>query len=176
MMASMSDIEMYCIEARQVYYLFCLVGWSLGEHQEWSKYSNFEVAVRVPMMVYVPWKTCHSDRANRTRFCSKVSKKISFKCYVCTEGKSLGPLINFVTSNKSSDRITLNSTAFSQYLRPSRTPSTNSDEPSYNQTTIMGYSLTTDDFRYTPWVGFNSSTGMCYLGMCMAKNSTSMEV
>ncbi|GIX89038.1 iduronate 2-sulfatase [Caerostris extrusa] len=29
-------------------------GWSLGEHQEWSKYSNFEVAVKVPLIVYIP--------------------------------------------------------------------------------------------------------------------------
>lgn len=32
-------------------------GWSLGEHQEWSKFSNFEVAVRVPLMMYVPGLT-----------------------------------------------------------------------------------------------------------------------
>lgn len=29
-------------------------GWSLGEHQEWSKYSLFEVAVRVPLIMYIP--------------------------------------------------------------------------------------------------------------------------
>ncbi|XP_015910034.1 iduronate 2-sulfatase [Parasteatoda tepidariorum] len=29
-------------------------GWSLGEHQEWSKYSNFEVSVRVPLIVHIP--------------------------------------------------------------------------------------------------------------------------
>ncbi|XP_076446036.1 iduronate 2-sulfatase-like [Babylonia areolata] len=32
-------------------------GWSLGEHQEWSKYSNYEVATRVPLMFYVPGLT-----------------------------------------------------------------------------------------------------------------------
>nr|XP_057918983.1 iduronate 2-sulfatase [Doryrhamphus excisus] len=29
-------------------------GWSLGEHGEWAKYSNFDVATRVPLLVYVP--------------------------------------------------------------------------------------------------------------------------
>ncbi|KAM3910602.1 iduronate 2-sulfatase [Leptodactylus fuscus] len=32
-------------------------GWSLGEHGEWAKYSNFDVATRVPMMFYVPGMT-----------------------------------------------------------------------------------------------------------------------
>ncbi|XP_052797237.1 iduronate 2-sulfatase-like isoform X2 [Mya arenaria] len=32
-------------------------GWSLGEHQEWSKYSNYEVATQVPLLVYVPGVT-----------------------------------------------------------------------------------------------------------------------
>ena len=27
-------------------------GWSLGEHGEWAKYSNFEVATQVPLLVY----------------------------------------------------------------------------------------------------------------------------
>ncbi|XP_077466380.1 iduronate 2-sulfatase-like [Stigmatopora argus] len=29
-------------------------GWSLGEHGEWAKYSNFDVATRVPLIFYVP--------------------------------------------------------------------------------------------------------------------------
>ncbi|XP_070807887.1 iduronate 2-sulfatase [Pituophis catenifer annectens] len=32
-------------------------GWSLGEHGEWAKYSNFDVATRVPLMFYVPGVT-----------------------------------------------------------------------------------------------------------------------
>ncbi|XP_028816707.1 iduronate 2-sulfatase isoform X2 [Denticeps clupeoides] len=29
-------------------------GWSLGEHGEWAKYSNFDVATQVPLLVHVP--------------------------------------------------------------------------------------------------------------------------
>ncbi|XP_077588827.1 iduronate 2-sulfatase [Stigmatopora nigra] len=29
-------------------------GWSLGEHGEWAKYSNFDVATRVPLIFHVP--------------------------------------------------------------------------------------------------------------------------
>ncbi|XP_066589789.1 iduronate 2-sulfatase isoform X2 [Prorops nasuta] len=32
-------------------------GWSMGEHAEWAKYSNFDVAVRVPLMISVPGLT-----------------------------------------------------------------------------------------------------------------------
>jgi iduronate 2-sulfatase len=39
-------------------------GWSLGEHQEWSKYSNFEVALQVPFLLSIPNVTdtqCRSE-------------------------------------------------------------------------------------------------------------------
>ncbi|KAK3606715.1 hypothetical protein CHS0354_005853 [Potamilus streckersoni] len=41
-------------------------GWSLGEHQEWSKYSNFEVSVNVPLMMYVPGMTASLASPGRT--------------------------------------------------------------------------------------------------------------
>ena len=31
-------------------------GWGLGEHNHWSKYTNWETDARVPLMVRVPWK------------------------------------------------------------------------------------------------------------------------
>nr|XP_054755100.1 iduronate 2-sulfatase-like isoform X2 [Lytechinus pictus] len=32
-------------------------GWQLGEHGEWCKFSNFELATRAPLMVYIPGLT-----------------------------------------------------------------------------------------------------------------------
>ncbi|KAK7096818.1 iduronate 2-sulfatase-like [Littorina saxatilis] len=32
-------------------------GWSLGEHEEWCKFSNFDIAVRIPMIIHVPGVT-----------------------------------------------------------------------------------------------------------------------
>ncbi|XP_015434051.1 PREDICTED: iduronate 2-sulfatase [Dufourea novaeangliae] len=32
-------------------------GWSLGEHAVWAKYSNFDVTLRVPLIIYIPGLT-----------------------------------------------------------------------------------------------------------------------
>ena len=36
-----------------------LSGWQLGENNEWTKHTNFDVATRIPMMLYVPEVTSH---------------------------------------------------------------------------------------------------------------------
>ncbi|KAG8199679.1 hypothetical protein JTE90_022129 [Oedothorax gibbosus] len=41
-------------------------GFSLGEHQAWSKYSNFEVALKVPLIVYIP--ELMDDKKNKNPF------------------------------------------------------------------------------------------------------------
>ncbi|XP_069895707.1 iduronate 2-sulfatase isoform X2 [Dipodomys merriami] len=43
-------------------------GWSLGEHGEWAKYSNFDVTTRVPLMFYVPGKTAPLPEAGQKLF------------------------------------------------------------------------------------------------------------
>ncbi|XP_077984853.1 iduronate 2-sulfatase-like [Glandiceps talaboti] len=39
-------------------------GWSLGEHQEWAKYSNYQVATRVPLLVHIPGVTDRNKPIN----------------------------------------------------------------------------------------------------------------
>ena len=36
---------------------WCDHGWQLGEHSEWSKHTNFEIAKHAPMMVHIPGLT-----------------------------------------------------------------------------------------------------------------------
>ncbi|XP_078067902.1 iduronate 2-sulfatase [Mustelus asterias] len=43
-------------------------GWALGEHGEWAKYSNFDVATRVPLMFYVPGMTEAFPRLGQRMF------------------------------------------------------------------------------------------------------------
>lgn len=50
--------------------------------------------------------------------------------------------------------------AFSQYPRPGTTPSRDpdSDQPHTSDTTVMGYSVRTNRFRYTAWLKFDNKT------------------
>lgn len=38
-----------------------VTGWALGEHATWSKYSNFDVAVHVPLIISIPAVTFNID-------------------------------------------------------------------------------------------------------------------
>ncbi|XP_022099061.1 iduronate 2-sulfatase-like [Acanthaster planci] len=43
-------------------------GWQLGEHEEWSKYSNFASATRVPLMFHVPGVTDVTGSLHHRKF------------------------------------------------------------------------------------------------------------
>ncbi|XP_078683798.1 iduronate 2-sulfatase-like [Branchiostoma floridae x Branchiostoma belcheri] len=207
-------------------------GWSLGEHQEWAKYSNFEVATRVPLIFYVPGVTHRPERGESTfpyidvlelysneisnydvapaRTNENVVQKNSCNregsppCYLqtlpsegyesnalvelvdmfptlaelanlttlplcptdsskvelCTEGSSFVPVILNVTKETGDHNtlITWKPAVFSQYPRPSKKPQTNSDLPHLKDIKYMGYSMRTEQYRYTEWVTFNSKT------------------
>lgn len=45
--------------------MFWISGWALGEHQEWSKFSNYEVAVQVPLILYIPGLTSVKSSGHR---------------------------------------------------------------------------------------------------------------
>lgn len=76
----------------------------------------------------------------------------SFKTDLCTEGSNIMHLLGH------HERIADHEAyAFSQYPRPSDTIQDDSDLPSLANITIMGYSARCSDFRFTLWVGFDSS-------------------
>uniref|UniRef100_A0A3Q0TBN7 Iduronate 2-sulfatase n=1 Tax=Amphilophus citrinellus TaxID=61819 RepID=A0A3Q0TBN7_AMPCI len=152
-------------------------GWSLGEHGEWAKYSNFDVTTRVPLILFVPRGTEVSNSA--FPFIDVLSQPdlvelvdvfptvaylaglkvpmycpdISFQVELCTEGENRAYTSLQEQMERSSEDI-----AFSQYPRPADTPQENSDLPNLEDIKIMGYSLRTWDYRYTLWLGFNPKT------------------
>uniref|UniRef100_A0A182PHZ0 Sulfatase N-terminal domain-containing protein n=1 Tax=Anopheles epiroticus TaxID=199890 RepID=A0A182PHZ0_9DIPT len=146
-------------------------GWALGEHGEWAKYSNYDVAVRIPLVLSAPTLQVKSDRQkieNVVELLDLYSTLVDLaglppvpgcnvqqphKATTCTEGKSLMPLLQ-ANSSRDADTEWI---AYSQYPRPGTYPTLfpNSDEPKLKHIKIMGYSMRTDRFRYTAWIKFD---------------------
>lgn len=248
-------------------------GWSLGEHQEWSKFSNFEVATRVPFIIrrrisqtdnphqsnsllreldnatsYSFKKMqissaeseiqntnskesskstleTHNEVISETKLKREILKSvqsnITFRSYdglielvdlfptlvdlaglpalstcpedsrdvlVCTEGTSLSAVLNVIWNDtvphvskdievrrhynqqkvlrkykfisQFQSGMQVKKAAFSQYPRPGPEPTIqpDSDQPPMRNTTIMGYSMRTNSYRYTIWLKFNNVT------------------
>ncbi|XP_031833047.1 iduronate 2-sulfatase [Nomia melanderi] len=162
-------------------------GWSLGERAVWAKYSNFDVTLRVPLIISIPSLKNNSllkkqltidsmvelvdifptiaDLANiPISICLKENGKknttqIEEKCseVVCSEGVSLMPLIRAATTQ---ELLPWKNAVFGQYPRPGIKPSMNpnSDEPRLKEIKAMGYTLRTRRYRYTAWLQFNPET------------------
>lgn len=137
-------------------------GWSLGENGLWAKYSNFDVALKVPLIFNIPGfspNIIHTPVEQIDVFptiadligiqgipkCKKTRDKS-----LCFEGKSLLPIKAGKNQN--------GGFAISQYPRPSVTPRNNSDSPRLKEIKIMGYSIRTQRYRFTEWISFNSTT------------------
>ncbi len=107
-------------------------GWQLGEHNIWCKHTNFEEATHAPLIIRVP-----GQKPGRTR---QLSEFVDIYPTVCEaaglaippgrEGASLMPVIR-------NPEHQWKRAAFSQYPRPNK---------------VMGYSMRTDNYRYTEWI------------------------
>lgn len=164
--------------------IFEFPGWSLGEHQEWAKYSNFDLAVRVPLIIYdpelTPLKIRRLKNRNKVRewenknfVSNNLVELVDIFPTLCELANiSVPPLcgsipspLKLCTEGESLVPLLLDnkqtkgkSAAFSQYPRPSSVPTHNSDKPRLADINIMGYSLRTKRYRYTEWVYFQDLT------------------
>jgi len=130
-------------------------GWQLGEHAEWCKNTNFEVAARAPLMVHIPGVTDAGIKtAKLVEFvdifptiveaagfdpldtCPTNSNETS----LCTEGSSLLPLMDDPLTSDWKEAV------FWQYPRGGW------KEDNTNIPECMGYSMRTDQYHYTEWV------------------------
>ena len=71
-------------------------GWNLGEHGQWSKYTNYETSTHVAMMISVPWL----PKGGRTQALVELVDMYPTLCELCRlpapdylEGTSFAPLI-----------------------------------------------------------------------------------
>ena len=122
-------------------------GWQLGEHGAWCKHTNFDLATHAPMMIHIPGMTDDGQTTEKlTEFVDlfptlveaaglpqlQVCPENSSNVPNCREGSSLMPLIR-------DSNAPWKNAVFSQFPRSSRT--------------VMGYSMTTSQYRYTEWIG-----------------------
>lgn len=112
-------------------------GYKLGEYGYWGKESNFELDTHVPVIISVPGQE-HQGSA-----CTALTETIDLYptlCDLCgltvprhVEADSMAPLIG-------TEKSTWKTAAFSQFYR-------------YNG--YMGYTMRTEQYRYTEWMRFN---------------------
>ena len=111
-------------------------GWKLGEHDMWCKHTNFELDVRVPLIVRAP-----GQPAGQT--CDRLVEFVDIYPTLCEladiapprdlEGTSFVPLLT-------DPERPWKAAAFSQYPR------------THDGQQLMGYSLTDGRYRLTRWV------------------------
>ena len=141
-------------------------GWQLGEHNLWSKHTNFENAVRVPLMIRVPGMTDKGIRTNALVELVDVFPSLAeltgitvppicpeenHGLLTCVEGASIVPLIK----NPNQD---WKKAVFSQYPRPYSGLHIIPDKPHFdneNGENVMGYTMRTTEYRFTEWYRFN---------------------
>jgi len=119
-------------------------GWHLGDHSQWCKHSNFEQAVKAPLIIKAPGITKGKKFTGLTEFVDvfpTVCQLAGLPVQNRLDGKSLVPALkNNAAKGKEY--------AISQYPRGA------GDGPKET----MGYSIRNKQYRYTEWVkGFTTN-------------------
>ncbi len=120
-------------------------GWHLGDHDLWHKHTNFEEATRAPLIIASP--RIKSGKINSLTEFVDVFPTICDLAGVAIpknlDGKSLKPLM---LNNKTKGK----EYAISQY--PRKLKKAEMAKLGYTDAKMMGYSLRTDQYRYTIWM------------------------
>ncbi|KAL4231889.1 hypothetical protein ACF0H5_009465 [Mactra antiquata] len=143
----MEGLKTYGFESNTIVSLWGDHGYQLGEHGEWCKHTNFEIATHAPLMVRIPGMTddgivteqltefvdlfptlVEAAELEPMPLCPEDSSEIE----LCREGDSLMPLVK-------NPKGLWKDAAFSQYPRKGQ---------------VMGYTMRTNHYRYTEWVRF----------------------
>ena len=130
-------------------------GFQLGEHGGWCKQTNFELTTHAPMMIHIPGQT---DLGSAGIISEQLVEFVdlfptiveaaglgqvdlcpvdSSNTQLCREGLSLVPLI--MEPDKA-----LKNASFSQSPK--------------NNNQVMGYTMRTNQYRYTEWVDFDKAS------------------
>lgn len=130
-------------------------GWHLGDHDLWNKHSNFEEAVKVPLIVVAPGiepnvtKSLVEFTDIYPTLCDLAGIELTEK----VDGKSLLPILKDRNAN-------IHDFAVSQY--PRKLNAKEVKQKGYVSNALMGYSMRMDKFRYTIWMNdFSTEEPFC---------------
>ncbi|UZR93654.1 sulfatase/phosphatase domain-containing protein [Chondrinema litorale] len=124
-------------------------GWKLGDHNSWGKMTNYNIDLKVPMMIRYPEQ---QQRGAHTFAITELVDMFPSLCELAgievptyMQGTSFVPLLN-------NPELPWKTAAFSQFHRR---PRVSADGKRY-----MGYSINTDEFHYIEWYGWDHKTGI----------------
>ena len=116
-------------------------GWKLGEYRGWGKMTNYEIDARVPLIISAPgMKTAGQSTESLVELLDlfpTLCELTGLEVPDFAEGKSLVPILD-------APEAKIHESVHSQYYRRHE-----GDE-------YMGYSMRTDQYRYTEWRDFES--------------------
>ncbi len=120
-------------------------GWHLGDHNLWCKHTNFEQAAKAPLIFAAPG-IAPSKTKSQSEFVDifpTLCELAGLKIPAHLDGKSLLPVMkNPVASVKDY--------SVSQY--PGSAATSENERLGYGRTNVMGYSIRTEQYRYTIWM------------------------
>eukprot|EP01121_Diplochlamys_sp_Union-15-3_P022537 TRINITY_DN9628_c0_g1_i1.p1 TRINITY_DN9628_c0_g1~~TRINITY_DN9628_c0_g1_i1.p1 ORF type:complete len:466 (+),score=75.52 TRINITY_DN9628_c0_g1_i1:179-1576(+) len=142
-------------------------GWQLGEHGEWCKQTNFELATQVPLIYRVPWKTnsIGVTISSFTEFLDIYPTLVELaglsKPTDGIEGISFASLFDQPTAE-------IRNVTISQYPRccensayhngTCKNLNVDCGSKTADQFKLMGYTLRSENWRFTEWYEWNKET------------------
>jgi len=119
-------------------------GWHLGDHDMWGKHTNYEQATKAPLIIAAP-----GLKAGQTKSMTEFVDVFPTLCELSggtvptyLDGKSLVPVMK-------NNKVSVKEYAMSQYPRKMPKADTKKEE---GKVKLMGYSMRTEQYRYTVWL------------------------
>lgn len=164
-------------------------GYQLGEHATWAKMTNFELGVHAPLILRAPWVTTSvgQETSVLAEFVDIYPTLVELaglpdpRTLPGSQGINGTSLVPALVNPKN---ISIKSAAFSQF---SKNNIGTNVQPIYfrNATKLMGYSIRTEEWRYTAWFRFNGTgargpypagPGPDFFGRVMVEQSLGREL
>jgi len=120
-------------------------GWHLGDHDMWGKHTNYEQATKAPLIIAAPGLKAGQSKS-MTEFVDvfpTLCELASGKVPAYLDGKSLVPIMK-------NNKVSVKEYAMSQYPRKMDKADINKVEDGKGK--LMGYSMRTEQYRYTVWL------------------------